>query len=166
MWANAERDGRPAEHTWWPVFNAAVWLTPTTWLPFSNADKTRKPLKLAGVPQTTGPISAACGPKFTILWGHLEEIFSIVDTCLSFEDIWHDKVVPWCPDGDIWRLLCPAFPGSCVQHASGLLKFALRPHHVWNIADIQSATAQIRRGKKERRNHRAKILHGDHNQRQ
>ena len=23
MWANAERDGRPAEHTWRPLFNAA-----------------------------------------------------------------------------------------------------------------------------------------------
>jgi len=37
----------------------------------SNAAKTRKPLKLAGVPQTTGPISAASGSKFTILWGHV-----------------------------------------------------------------------------------------------
>jgi len=33
----------------------------------SNAAKTRNPLKLAGVPQTTGSISAASGPKFTIL---------------------------------------------------------------------------------------------------
>jgi len=32
-----------------------------------------KPLKL-GVPQTTEPISAASGPKVTILWGHVEEI--------------------------------------------------------------------------------------------
>jgi len=23
MWANAQRDGRPAEHTWQPLFNAA-----------------------------------------------------------------------------------------------------------------------------------------------
>jgi len=23
MWANAERDGRPAEHRWCPLFNAA-----------------------------------------------------------------------------------------------------------------------------------------------
>jgi len=30
MWANAERDGRPAEHRWRPLFNAAVWLMPTT----------------------------------------------------------------------------------------------------------------------------------------
>ena len=36
-------------------------------MPCSNAAKMRKPLKLAGVPQTTGPISAASGPKFTIL---------------------------------------------------------------------------------------------------
>jgi len=31
-------------------------------------------LKFAGVPQTTGSISAASGPKFTILWGHAEDI--------------------------------------------------------------------------------------------
>jgi len=30
MWANAQRDGRPAEYRWRPLFNAAVWLTPTT----------------------------------------------------------------------------------------------------------------------------------------
>jgi len=30
MWANAQRDGRPAEHRWRPLFNAAVWLTPST----------------------------------------------------------------------------------------------------------------------------------------
>ena len=30
MWANAQRDGRPAEHRWRPLFDAAVWLTLTT----------------------------------------------------------------------------------------------------------------------------------------
>jgi len=38
-------------------------------MPCSNAAKTRKPLKVAGVPQTPETISAASGPKFTILWG-------------------------------------------------------------------------------------------------
>ena len=33
MWANAQRDGRPAEYRWRPHFNAAVWLC-------SNAAKT------------------------------------------------------------------------------------------------------------------------------
>jgi len=69
MWANAgaQRDGRPAEYRWRPLFNAAVWLTPTTRVPCSNAAKTRNPLKFAGVPQTPEPISAVIGPKFTIL---------------------------------------------------------------------------------------------------
>ena len=74
MWANAQRDGRPAEYRWRPLFNAAVWLTPTTRVPCSNAAKTRNPLKLHGVPQTNETISAASGPKFTILWAHVEEI--------------------------------------------------------------------------------------------
>jgi len=60
MWANAQRDGRPAKYRWRPLFNAAVWLC-------SNAAKTQNPLKFAGVPQTNEKISATSGPKFTIL---------------------------------------------------------------------------------------------------
>ena len=67
MWASAQRDGRPAEYRWRPLLNAAVWLTPTTRMPCSNAAKTRNPLKSPGVPQTNETISAASGPKFTIL---------------------------------------------------------------------------------------------------
>jgi len=52
-------------------------LTPTTRVPCSNAAKTRKPLKFAGVPQTTGSISGDSGPKFTILWGYVEEILML-----------------------------------------------------------------------------------------
>jgi len=74
MWANAQRDGRPAKYRWRPLFNAAVWLTPTTRVSCSNAAKTRNPLKLSEVPQTNETTSAASGPKFTILCGHVEEI--------------------------------------------------------------------------------------------
>jgi len=42
--------------------------------PCSNAAKTRIPLKFAGVAQSNEMISAASGPKFTILWVHVEEI--------------------------------------------------------------------------------------------
>jgi len=47
--------------------------------------------------------------------------------------------------------LHPVFSASCVQHISDLHpKFAL--HTICaSMADIQSATAEIRRGKKERR---------------
>jgi len=86
MWANAHRDGRSAEYRWRPLFNATVWLC-------SNTAKTRDPLKFAGVPQTTGCISAVSKPKFTILWGNVEDIsllnkfFPLIDKCVSCEDI-------------------------------------------------------------------------------
>ena len=78
MWANAQRDGRPAEYRWRPLFNAAVWLTPTAGVPCSNVATTQNPLKLPGMPQTTTLISAASGPKFTILCRHLEEILILL----------------------------------------------------------------------------------------
>ena len=59
--------------------------------------------------------------------------------------------------------LRPVFSAKRMQHVSDLrLKFALRPQHAWtgSMADIQSATADIRLGKrkkKERRHHRMKI---------
>jgi len=68
MWSSAQRDGRPVEYRWRPLAQRCkVWLTLTTRVPSSNAAKTRKPLKLAGVPQTGQPISATSGPKFTIV---------------------------------------------------------------------------------------------------
>jgi len=135
MWANDQRDGRPAEHRWRPLFNAAVWLTPTTWLPCSNAAKTRNPLKTSWGAQTTGPISAASRPKFTILWGIwrryccITSFFPIVDRCLSCED----KARQSCTMVWRWRVFCVLhFSVSRVQHISDLHpKFALRPHHVW-----------------------------------
>jgi len=45
MWANAQRDGRPAEHRWRPVFNAAKFGWRPLHMPCSNAAKTRNQLK-------------------------------------------------------------------------------------------------------------------------
>ena len=77
--------------------------------------------------------------------------------------------------GDFLR---PVFLASLMQHVSDLhLKFALRPHMCGSMADIQSATAEIRRGKKRRKKERKKevttgknimvcpIPQGDHNNR-
>ena len=58
MWANAQRDGRPAEY---------MCSTPQSladahyYMPCSNAAKTRNQWKFAGVPQTPEPISAVSG---------------------------------------------------------------------------------------------------------
>jgi len=86
------------------------------YIPCINAAKTRKPLKVAGVPQTPKRISAASKPKFTILCGHVEEIlllnkffFPIVDTCLSCEDIARQI----CAMVPRWRFLATFF-ASCI----------------------------------------------------
>jgi len=138
-------------------------------MPCSNAAKTRNQCKFAGVPQTGQPISAASRPKFTILWRHVEDIlllnkfFPIVYMCLSCED----RARQSCAMVPRWRFLAtflrPVFSASRVQQVSDLhLKFALRPHMCGSMADIQSAAAEIRRGKKEeeeeeRTNHSMKI---------
>ena len=106
-----------------------VWLTPTAGVPCSNAAKTRNPLKFVGVPQTGQPISAASRPKFTILWGHVEDIlllnkfFPFVNTCLSCEDIARQS----CVMVPRWRFLAtflrPVFSASHEQQVSDL-------HHV------------------------------------
>ena len=111
-----------------------VWLTSAERRWCSNETKTRNPLKLAGGPQTTGPISAASAPKFTILWAHVAEIlllnkFFRLSIRALVTKIQPGKVVRWCLDGDFLR---PVFSASCVQHVSDLRrKFALRLHHVW-----------------------------------
>ena len=127
-----------------PNIGGALCSTPqsladaTTRVPCSNAAKTRNPLKFAGVPQTNETISAASGPKFTILWEHVEEIlllnrfFPIVDAYLSCEDIARQS----CAMVPRWRFLAtflrPVYAASRVQHISDLhSKFTLGPHHVW-----------------------------------
>ena len=67
MWTSAQRDGHTAKYRSRPLFNEAVWLTPTARVPCSNAAKTRNPLQLAVMPQTPEPISAVSGLKFAIL---------------------------------------------------------------------------------------------------
>ena len=136
MWANAQNDGRPAEYRWRPLLNAAVWLTPTTRVPCSNAAKTRNPLKLAGVPKLTKRSQALVGRSSPYCGGHLEKIlvlnnfFPMVDTCLSCEDIARQS----CAMVPRWRFLAtflrPVFASSRVQHTSDLhSKFALGPRH-------------------------------------
>ena len=50
-----------------------VWLTPTTRVPYSNAAKTRNPLKLARVPKLTKrsqPLVGRSSP-YTDMWGDI-----------------------------------------------------------------------------------------------
>ena len=128
MWANAQRDGRPAEYRWRPMFSAAKfgWHGPTTRVPCSNAAKTRNPLKLAGVPQTNELISAASEPSSPYckdMCGRhccVTSFFLHVNACLSCEDIaWQSSTM--VPRLEIFgEFLRPVFSASRVQHVSDL----------------------------------------------
>jgi len=67
MWANAQRDGRPDEYRWRPLFNAAK-------LPCSNAAKTRNQLKCAGVPKLVNRSQPLVSRSSPYCGGHVEDI--------------------------------------------------------------------------------------------
>jgi len=134
-WANAQRDGRPAEQVAPSVQRRKVWLTLATWLPCSNAAKTRNPLKLAGVSQTPEPISAVSGPTFTTLWDHLQDILLLnkfFSDCRYVPQLRRYSPTKLC-DGAQTATFGECFV-SCIlasrmQHISDLhSKFALKPH--------------------------------------
>ena len=79
----------------------------------------------------------------------LTSFFPIVDSAL----IAKIQPVRWCPDDDFFAsFLSPVFSASRVQHISDLhSKFALRPHLCQSMVNIQSPTAEIRRGKKKKK---------------
>jgi len=183
MWASAQRDGRPAEYRWRPVFNAAKF----GWHPLQECravtqsrHKTR--WNYLGCPKLTKlsqPLVGRSSPYRGDMWRRYccsTSFFPIVDMCLKCEDIARQS----CAMAPRWQIfgdfLHPAFSASHVQHVSDLHpKFTLRPHHVQSTADIQSPTAEIRRGRKRKKERRRKkkpqgknimvcpIPQGDHN---
>ena len=138
MWANAQRDGRPVEYKWRPLFNAAKF----GWRPLLECRAVTLPRretrwKFQGCPKLANRSQSLVGrssPYYQDMWRRyccLTCFFPIVDTCLSCEDIARQS----CGMVPRWRFLVtflrPAFAASRVQHLSDLhSKFALGPHHV------------------------------------
>jgi len=139
MWANAQRDGRPAEHRWCPLLQCRkVWLTPTTRCRAVTLPRRETSWNLQGCPKLVNrsqPLVCRSSPYCEDLWRRywcLTSFFPIVDTCLSSEDIAQQS----CAMVPRWRFLAtflrPVFSANHVHQVSDLrLKFALRPHHVW-----------------------------------
>jgi len=134
MWVNAQPDGRPAEHRWRPLFNAAKF----GWRPLLECHAVTLPRcesrwNLQGCPKLANrsqPLVGRSSPYYQDMWRRLlfNKFFPIVDTCLSSEDIARQSwaMVPK------WQFLRHVFPASRVQHISDVRsKFALRPHHLW-----------------------------------
>ena len=100
-------------------------------MPCSNAAQTQYPLKFVGVPQTPAPISAVSGPKFTILWGYVEEVlllnkFFRLSIHALVAKIWPDKVVRWCRDADFGDFFASCISSETRAHVSDLhSKFTL-----------------------------------------
>ena len=134
MWANAQHDGTL------PNIGGALCSTPQSladahyYMPCSNAAKTRKQLKVGGVPKLPKrcqPLVCRSSPYCGLMWRRyccLTSFFPIVDTCLSYEDIAR-RICGMVPR---WRFfasfLRPVFSASHMQHISDLhSKFALTP---------------------------------------
>jgi len=138
MWANAQRDGRPAEYRWRPLFNAAK----SGWRPLLQCRAVKLSRRetrwnLQGcpkLPDRSQSLVARSSPYCEDVW----------TTCCCLTSFFPSAEMPslqrYSPtnlcDGEqmanFWRFFGPAFSASRAQHVSDLhSKFALGPHHVW-----------------------------------
>jgi len=110
MWANAQRDGRPAEYRWRPLFNAAKF----GWFPLLECHAAMLPRcktrwNLQGCPKLANRsqpivgqvhhIARTCGGRHCCL----TSFFRIVDTCLGCEDIARQSCVMVPRWWNLWR---------------------------------------------------------------
>ena len=135
MWANAQRDRRPAEYRWRPLFNAAKF----GWRPLLECRAVTLPIRetrwnFQGCPKlanTSQPLVGRSSPYYEDMWRRYRCLTSFFRLSIyaSAAKIQPDKVVRWCQKVDF---LHPVFSASRVQHISDVHpKFTLRPHHVW-----------------------------------
>jgi len=109
MWTNAQRDGRPAEHRWRPLFNAAKF----GWCPLVECRAVTLPrleihwnlqgcLKLANRSQ---PVVGRNSPYYEDIWRRYccLTIFFRLWTSALVAKIWVNNVARWCRDGDFLR---------------------------------------------------------------
>jgi len=157
MWANAQRDGRPAEHRWCRLFNAANfgWRSLLDCRVITLQCQVEKAVEISWGPQTGKLISAASRPKFTILWGHPENVLllnNFFSDCRCVPQLRRYIARQSCAMVPRWRFLAtflrPVFSASRVQHVSDLHpNFALRPYHVWKYGRHWICDGWDRRGK-------------------
>ena len=124
-------------------------------MPCSNAPKTRNPLKFAGVPQTCQQISAVSRPKFTILWEHVEEILLLnkfFSDCRYMPYLRRYGPTKLC-DGAKMAIFCVLYlqRAACSAFQTCILNSHLGHTMCQSMVNIQSPTAEIRRGKKRKK---------------
>ena len=110
------------------------WATSVQW-----RSQDAKPVEICWGSQTPESISAVSEQKFTILWGHVEEILlfnRLFSDCRYMPYLRRESPTNLCHGAQmaIFGLsFASCISASRVQHVSDLhSKFALRLHHVWN----------------------------------
>ena len=139
MWANAQRDGRPTEHRWRLLFNAAKFgWRPLLDCPAVMLSRRETRLNLQGclkLPDRSQPLVGRSSPYYGDMWRTYcclkSFFFRLSIRAYSCEDIARQS----CAMVPRWRFLAtflrPVFAASRVQQVSDLhSKFALRPRHV------------------------------------
>jgi len=183
MWANAQPDGRPAEYRWSPLFNAAVWLTPTptTTVPCrlggwsltslfntnTATSETKYRAVMLGCPKFANrslPLTGQSSPYCGDMWRRYCCVTSFFSDCQYVPYSCEDMVRQSCAMVRRWRIFGDFFAScissepraACFRPASQIRTMATPC--VESMVDIKSATAENRRGKKKkidrRRNHR------------
>jgi len=149
MWANAQRDGRPAEYRWRPLFNAAQF----GWYSLLECRAVMLPRRetrwnLQGCPKLANgsqPLVGPSSPYYQDMWKRywcLTSFFPVGNTCLSSEDIARQS----CGMVPKWRLFA-----SCISSEPRAAHFRLAFTMCGSMVDLQSAASEIRQGKKEER---------------
>jgi len=134
MWASAQRDGRPAEYRWRPLFNAAKF----GWCPLLECRAVTLPRSESrwnwkGCPKLANrsqPLVARSSPFYEDVWRRYRCLtgFFRLSIYASAAKIQPDEVVGWCQNSNFLR---PVFSASSIQHISDMhSQFALRPRHV------------------------------------
>jgi len=134
MWANAQRDGRPAEYRWRPLFNA----TKFGWLPLLECRAVTLPrsetrwnlLGCPKFPNRSQPLVGRSSPYCDGMWARyccLTSFFPVVDTCHSCEDMWadaqrdgHPAEYRWCPLGKFRNSIPCITPQSLADPNAGV----------------------------------------------
>ena len=108
MWAHVQRDGRPAEHRWRPLFNAAKFgrrpLLDAVHVTLSRRETSWNLQGCPKLPDRSQPLVGWRSPYYEDMWRTyccLTSFFPIVDTCLSCEDIARQS----CAMVPRWRFL-------------------------------------------------------------
>jgi len=136
MWDNAQRDGRPAEYRWRPLFNAAKF----GWRPILECRAVMLPRRetrwnLQGNPKLANrsqPLVGQSSPYYEDIWRRyccLTSFFSDCRYMRRYSPTKFAMVLRWRLLGDFLRAI---FLASLAQHVSDVhSKFTLRPHRVW-----------------------------------